>query len=474
MGLELEDIQGLITTGHSHLNYSIFLLLRVVEKQAAKGWLKSLITQITTARHRSKAEGKPRRALHVLFSIGGLQALGLPAESLGTFPIEFQEGLAEARRSRVLGDTGDSDPLKWTWGGSRDSEAHLVLMLYAQDDAELLALCREQRDAIQRDGGLREIASEEAVVPPDRKEPFGFRDGIAQPAVEGISYKSSTDDNSDDEPIKAGEFVLGYLNEYGILPNSPTVPSELNSAHLLPPVRDDSAEADFGKNGSYLVLRKLSQDVPGFYAYLKQQALNLYGTATEAQITRLGAKCVGRWPSGAPLVLAPAADDPKLGADPRRSDRFKFAETDPQGFACPLGAHIRRANPRDTITSNTKESMQVARRHRVIRRGRPYKTSSSDGTSGAEQGILFIAINASLNRQFEFIQQTWMNNLKFGGLYNDNDAIVGDNDGTCTFTMPGHPVREQLKDLPRFVQVRAGGYFFMPGIRALRFLAALP
>lgn len=466
MEIESDGIQSLVYFGHRRLPHSCFLLLRVTDPAGAKLWLKGILNDITlTPRRGREASFKPQGAVHVAFTCDGLKALGMPHEALETFSLEFQQGSAHKDRARILGDTGTSDPEHWVWGGPKTDPVHILLMLYAQTPGELEALVAAQRHRLQSESGIAQVAAEETTVARGDKEPFGFHDGISQPVVEGGRAEK---DEQGDPAIRAGEFILGYPNEYEILPDTPTVLPSLDPDNLLPAATGDEARRDFGRNGSYLVFRKLAQDVAGFEKYFKDQAVRLYGKTDPELEHRLAAKCMGRWKSGAPLVLAHDKDDKALG----ENNKFQYAQEDKQGFYCPVGSHIRRSNPRDAITENRKESLEVARRHRIIRRGRPFRQTLPSGRE--EQGIFFICLNANLRRQFEFIQQTWINSPKFGGLYQDRDPIVGDNDGTYSMTIPHHPVREQLNNLPRFVTVRAGGYFFLPGRNALRFLSTMP
>jgi Dyp-type peroxidase family len=214
-----------------------------------------------------------------------------------------------------------------------------------------------------------------------------------------------------------------------------------------------------GRNGSYLVYRKLYQDVAAFRQFLRKEARD------PADEELLAAKLMGRWRSGAPLVLAPHADDPALADDPQRNSDFNYVNMDPNGLACPIGAHIRRANPRDSVHG--------ANRNRLIRRGLPYGPPLPEGApdDGADRGVAVLFGNASISRQFEFVQRVWLNERKFGGLDNDKDPIAGDNDGCFDMTIQRRPFRRRISGLPRFVTVRGGGYFFAPGIAALRYLA---
>ena len=194
---------------------------------------------------------------------------------------------------------------------------------------------------------------------------------------------------------------------------------------------------------------------------------------------KLASKMIGRWPGGAPLVKHP-------DNDPRVEDTdndFGYAHEDPYGYKCPLGSHLRRNNPRDSFRDQgAKQSLKVTKRHRIIRRGRLYDLSP-DGID--EKGLLFMGLNADLQQQFEFIQHTWANNLQpnKNTLFNDPDPIIGvpdDLDPTHTqgkenyrFAMQQEPVTKYVSGLERFVRIRGGGYFFLPSISAVRYLATL-
>jgi Dyp-type peroxidase family len=190
----------------------------------------------------------------------------------------------------------------------------------------------------------------------------------------------------------------------------------------------------------------------------------------EARV-KLGAKFVGRWPSGAPLVRAPHRDDPGIGAD----NSFGYAEWDPHGFRCPIGSHIRRSNPRDFGEANPARNLELSNLHRIVRRGRVFGPGLDDplgGDDGADRGLFFICLNANIERQFEFVQHHWCNNTKFGGLYDEADPVSGTQpDGGGVFTVQGVPVRRRYHGIANFVKVKGGAYFFLPGIRALRHLA---
>jgi Dyp-type peroxidase family len=215
------------------------------------------------------------------------------------------------------------------------------------------------------------------------------------------------------------------------------------------------------RNGSYLAYRRLQEHVAVFRDYLRERS---DGPQDEAL---LAAKFMGRWRSGAPLVLSPQHDDPELGADPMRNNDFNYKEMDPFGYACPLGSHARRLNPRDTA--------HYMNRRRMIRRGATYGPALPDGApdDGVERGIAAFIICANLIRQFEFAQNVWINDNTFHELGNEHDPICGTQDGTMDFTVPKRPIRKVHKGLPAFTTVKGGAYFFLPGITAMRYLATL-
>jgi Dyp-type peroxidase family len=269
---------------------------------------------------------------------------------------------------------------------------------------------------------------------------FGYRDRLSQPVIEGSGEEPTPGSGA---PLKAGEFILGYPDEDG-------PPANLPQPEIL------------SKNGSYMAYRRLEEHVGAFRDFLRE-----HGGPTPEEQELLAAKLMGRWRSGAPLVLAPDKDDPALGADMQRNNDFNYKEMDPHGYAVPLGSHIRRMNPRDTAVNMN--------RRRMIRRGATYGPPLPEGTpdDGAERGIAAFVICASLVRQFEFAQNVWINDPKFHELGNERDPIIGTQDGAFDFTIPKRPIRKKITGLPAFTTVRGGAYFFLPGIQALRYLTTL-
>jgi Dyp-type peroxidase family len=236
--------------------------------------------------------------------------------------------------------------------------------------------------------------------------------------------------------------VLGYANELGRTGLSPSVAAQADPQGLLP-ARPDGRK-DLGRNGSYLVVRELDQAVEQFRALPPV----------------VQAKLIGRWPSGAPLTLAPHADDPTLA---ERND-FSYYAADRAGMACPVGAHVRRAHPRDGFADpdlplTASESWTRVNQHRLIRRGRPYESPDAKGT-------FFMCLNASIERQFEFVQQAWLNSPSFMGLHGERDIAAG---ASTPFSIPHCAGRERVA-LPALISVRGGAYFFLPGLKALEWI----
>ena len=488
----LAEIQGFVTSGYGHLSSAAYLFLQFQDAGRARLWLRRLGPAITSARAWPTAPSgekiKPTLALNIGFTADGLAAIGLPRRVLNTFPLEFQEGIADHNRSRILGDTEESDPVEWELGGPRKPSIHAVLIVHAESDDGLAAACHTQRALlVDAAGGVVELpgSMQTGYRPKGDYEPFGFHDGIAQPPIAGIPG----------DGVPTGEFILGYPNHYQIIPPTPVTPAELDHEAALPPLANpyhlSEQLRDLGINGSYVVYRKLEQDVAAFWQFMKSETVRSTGANDTGHMIWLASRCVGRWPSGAPLVLAPGADDPQA-VD---RDDFMYGD-DPDGLSCPLGSHIRRANPRDVIKPYDKaRSLSMSEAHRLLRRARAFGPPLFDAAlltdptnlagrknlldladDGKARGIHFFCVNASIKRQFEFVQQTWCGNPRFAGLNDNKDPILGDNARTdqapSHMTIPQRPLSLRTAALPRFVKVRAGAYLFMPSIAALRFLAA--
>jgi Dyp-type peroxidase family len=313
-----------------------------------------------------------------------------------------------------------------------------VLILGSSEEtlAEALAIATELR-------GLELIDRLPFGVPTTGREHFGFRDGIGGPYIIGSTDRPLPGQ----DPIMPGEFILGYEDESGKIPEMPS-PETL------------------GRNGTFLAFRQLACDVASFRRFLREHA----HTRDEEEL--IAAKMVGRWRSGAPLALSPDRDDPDLAADPYRNNDFTYYDQDRQGQRVPPGSHIRRINPRDAL----KDSIVDIKIHRLVRRGVAYGPVLPEGVledDGVERGIIFIFMGASLSRQFEFIQKVWINDGDFIGMGTDKDPLSGNNDAAeSSFKFPAKPIRRSLKGLPPFVRLRGGEYLFLPSISALRWICS--
>ena len=434
VALELDDIQAGALEPRPVPYAGLYQILRLDDRNEGRELLRQLIPYLDSV---ASFDTKRLVSLAVAFSFQGLKAMGVPEESLATFPPEFQQGMAS--RAAELGDVGENAPEHWEKPLGSQS-VHLVVVGLAPDTARLEDAIRHAREALRDLRGVVPIWQQHVQASADLRNTFGFADGIAHPAVEGSGIPGT---NPHEAPLKAGEFVLGYEDEN----------------HSISPVPQPEV---LGRNGTYAVFRKLHTRVAAFRQQLRHRAKN------RSEEEWLAAKIVGRWPSGAPLALAPDRDDPGLGADPKRNNAFMFGD-DPRGLKSPLGAHVRRMNPRDSFI------IGLPRLHRMIRRGTNYGPPLPPGVQeddGIDRGLLFAFVGAHLDRQFEFIQREWANDGKFIGAPAEKDPLVSTSDGR-EFTIPKQPIRLHLKGLPAFVVNRGGEYCFMPGLRALRWLADL-
>lgn len=484
---EFDDVQGLVRFGHGRLPEAEFLLVEIKDAKSASEWLQK--SPVTTS---ERLPSPPDVALQVALSAQGMAALGLDEALINDFSPEFQMGIAgEDNRSRRLGDIGANAPGNWQWG---QEPPHLLLMLYARKDG-LQSWRKKVCNKL-----FKQAFTVTTTLPTHdigEIEPFGFIDGISQPKIDW-EQTFPTDRHSRDSyanMLAPGEVLLGYLNEYGEYAPRPLLNSDADGADQLPRAEDQPDGHDLGRNGTYLVLRQLHQDVRGFWQFLDKQA----GGDAERR-DQLGAAMVGRHRDGTALV----ADNARI-AGSQSGNNFTY-DDDPDGLVCPIGAHIRRANPRTGdhppgvrgFWSRIFSALGFRRRrdgkpgrhdlvastrfHRLFRRGREYGShlpideALKDGPE-EERGLHFICLCSNILRQFEFVQNAWISVSKFDGIGSESDPLLGNRapvQGSATdrFTLPqasGAPKR--IDGLPQFVTVRGGAYFFMPGIRALRFIA---
>ncbi|MCP4620639.1 MAG: peroxidase [Bradyrhizobium sp.] len=488
--IEWPDVQRIVLSGYPCLPRSAYVLwrFRPEERALGKQWLAVIVNKLTPA----VGDDPAKPAINLALTHSGLQKLGAADHELNSFSLEFIEGMAPLpvtenqipRRTNVLGDLEASSPALWDWGGWRERrEIDGVLLLYAADDDSLKKLIDTEMEA------LRRVADGEPIVLkgryfPDMREHFGYVDGISQPKIEGRPKRKKNQDADEDDSsrikpgseIKPGEFLLGYYNE-----------RRARIAH--------GPGRDIRRNGTYLVFRQLEQDVPAFNAFLSQTAKRI-GENEEWVAARL----LGRSRDGDPLAVTelPAkpgnAKEPDAGAAdakgqdtqakkpcgkaPAPRNDFLYYYKDRAGLTCPIGAHIRRANPRDSLGPDPETALRLSKMHRILRRGRPYgerwqpdAAEPDDDKTG--RGMLFIALNADIAGQFEMIQHSWLNNPRFNGLYSGADPISHFPDGQG-ITIQNRPANLHIDRPKPFVRVRGGAYFFLPGIQALRDIAARP
>jgi Dyp-type peroxidase family len=435
--LDLRDIQHFLMARPPALA-ARYEFLTFESPSGGRSWLMGLIEKVGTAKTVGSSP-LDSRWVTIAFTWNGLRALGVPETSLMTFPEEFRQGMAA--RADVLGMTGANHPEHWA-GGLASPDLHAIVLLFARDVPERERCRVEHKEYLEKCEGVKLLSSLdlEATPPFDyAHEHFGYRDRLSQPVIEGMGIEPTPGSGP---PIKAGEFFLGYADENG---NGPQLPQ--------PEV--------LSRNGSYAAYLRMEEHVGTFRKFLRENA------ETPEQQELLAAKLMGRWRSGAPLVLSPEKDDPSLGANYQRNNDFKYAEMDPHGYACPLGAHIRRMNPRDTAVNMNRRKM--------IRRGGTYGPALPEGSAddGIERGIAAFVGCASLVRQFEFAMNVWANDPNFHELGNERDPIIGTQDGTFDMTIPKRPIRKKIRGLTAFTTTRGGAYFFLPGIRALKYLASI-
>jgi Dyp-type peroxidase family len=433
--LEFEDIQHILLTRAPAMT-GRYELLSFKNAAGGRAWLSAILEKVHSAKTMRETVAQDKRWVTVAFTWNGLRALGVDETSLATFPDEFRQGMVA--RAETLGDAGANHPDKWV-DKTNSPELHAIAILFARNEEERGRCAAEHQTFLAHCDGVEVLSTLdlEATPPFDyAHDHFGYRDRLSQPVIEG---SGDTPTPGSGAPLKAGEFILGYPDENG---------------HVTLPQPEI-----LSRNGSFMAYRRMEEHVGKFRDFLRAN-----GSTPEEQ-ELVAAKLMGRWRSGAPLVLAPEKDDAALGADPQRNNHFNYKQQDPHGYAVPLGSHIRRMNPRDTDANMN--------RRRMIRRGATYGPPLPEGApeDGQERGIAAFVICASLVRQFEFAQNVWVNDKNFHELGNERDPIIGNQDGTLEYKIPKRPIRKTITGLPAFTTVKGGAYFFVPGLKALRYLS---
>ena len=564
------DVQALVHSGYKHQPASAHILLSIENPAQVRRWLGDNLCHVRSANdvhETTKNAGKPTKRrekfhLHIAFTWPGLKKLGLDEEALYSFDDTFIEGMAPksgedetTRRAGLLADLGENHSWRWRWGGQNypaQEDIHILLLVYASrrelvDKAldELLHAnsglkCCTHRDAKAEATGWRTWLSE--------REHFGFLDAISQPIIKGSLRDQKIKDEAERRMniVEPGEFILGYRNERDKSRAIPTISVALDKDGVFEPDPKQKDRALFGKNGTFLVVRQLEQDVEAFDKLTTKLAKHLQylellesqqngeegddgppdpcqaqdgdhlegicptseggqnddlafeGADSEVSETAKRAaaeKLMGRKRSGEPLVL-----NPKIGDDGKpdpRQNGFAYHHADRAGLICPIGSHVRRANPRDSLPPGPQVSVDLTKQHRIIRRSRLYgcrvpnpedfskhfdpvkhRVEPRDGQvledrHYKDRGIFFICINADIAGQFEFIQDTWLNNPNFEDLSGERDPIVGTLLESQTVTFPRRPYEYSIERDQQLVTVRGGGYFFLPGLKALKFLAEM-
>jgi len=431
--LELGDIQGTVLRGRPMPYFGSYFVFSVDDGAQARTLLRRLLPRITSAADWEKPS--ENAWINVTFSHAGLRKLGMPREILDAFPVEFRQGMAA--RKEYLGDVGANDPAHWDMPhGGTGLDIGILVMAGSPE-------LREQKveigqEAVRGLGGVRTIHRMDVGLPPTMREHFGFVDGISRPYIDGQGGTPLPG-----QPVaKAGEFVLGYENELGAIASGPG-PDAL------------------WRNGTYVSLRKVHQDVAAFRRFLRDNA-----DSPEAQ-ELLAAQMMGRWRSGCPMALSPERDDPELARDPMRNNDFGFLKEDPDGHRTPAGCHIRRVNPRDALDGSVVDM----RLHRILRRGSTYGPVLPEGVTeddGIDRGLMLAVINANPGRQFEFVQSQWVNDGDFISQGERSDPIAGRRDRSDEFAVP-RP-RKRYRGLAAFSQTRGGEHLFLPGLGGIRWM----
>lgn len=468
-----DRIQAIVGSGFGTMRFSEYVLLEIESGRGARAWLAQVLARdsVWTVRHLKPQRSERRlftdegqEAWSIAFTHRGLGLLGIEEDPQAPFPSEFKAGQADAARRLMLREA----PHPWQWGdveiaredGGPEAVSILVVRMHDGEQArphpllDTSCLARHGLRLVRRiHGSPGSLKSAMQGGKPVRfiEEPFGFRDGMGQPRVEGLlDFRSDGRALEAGPSVPLGEFVLGHVNAYGEQAHCPAVKTAAG----------EPAGGSFGRNGSYLAVQQILQDVEAFRAFDE-------GNRASGNEPSVAEKMIGRRKNGCPLQEIPDA----LGPD----DDFGYRMNDPDGMQCPLGAHVRRANPRDSVLVRGESRPEPGNLHRLLRRGRPYAIGDGRDDAGpaerpVEVGMFFIAVVADLARQFEFVKRAWIGNPTFGNLCGETDPLLGWGQGRH-FTMPGQPGGSRVHGLPDLTRTQGGGYFFLPSLDTLQGIA---
>ena len=437
--LDLDEIQATVLRQRPEPYFGTHIMLRVDDARAGRRFLRRLAPHVASAANWWNAGDA---WIAVAISYPGLVALGVPEDSLRSFPEAFRTGMAG--RAETLRDYGPNDPKNWDLPFGK-GQIHILLSAFSDTEEKWRRTITTARSQVEGHGGVSIVLIQDFGAQPGSLNPFGYKDGIGQPNIEDSGAEPLPGQG---RAIRAGEFILGYPGEAG-------VPLAMPQPDVL------------GRNGTYVALRKYQSRLGAFNRFLRDNA------KSDEERELLAAKLAGRWRSGAPLKLAPTKDDPALGQDPQRNNDFSYAD-DPDGKQVPLGCHMRRMNPRDS----RMPVLSDVNIHRIIRRGTAYgppydPNVLAEQDDEVERGVYFLLISAKAMDTLEFLQREWINDGNFMGLSNERDPLIGLHEEGDTFTIPKDPVRRRIHGIQTFNVLRGGEYMFMPSLSALRWLADL-